>query len=162
MENEHLKLLVEELANRVGGEIEESEEALILKIAASRVLETLAEAKNFPEVPCDFLHDLCGLDMGDHFLVVYQLSSLRGTQSLRLKAVVDRDDPVINSVTGLWPGADYLEREAFDLFGIEFLGHPNLTRIYLWEGFEGFPLRKDYVTEPAEVRDTVRWQRKGE
>jgi len=162
MENKVLRQQVEELASKVSGEVEESFGVLILKVKAPYIIETLTGAKNFPDVPCDFLHDLGGLDLGDHFEVVYQLSSLRGTQLLRVKALVDRENPVIDSVTPLWQGANFLEREAFDMFGIIFKGHPNLKRIYMWDDFEGYPLRKDYVTEPIEVRNIVRTRIEGE
>ena len=163
MENkELLKQQVEELATRVNGEIEESFGVLILKVKAPYIIETLEAAKKFEGVPCDFLHDLGGLDLVDHLEVVYQLSSLRGSQRLRVKAIVDRENPVIDSVTSIWQGANFLEREAYDMFGIIFKGHPNLKRIYLWDDFEGYPLRKDYVTEPIEVRNIVRQRIKGE
>ena len=163
MENkELLKQQVEELANQVNGEVEESFGVLILKVKAPYIIETLTAAKKFTDVQCDFLHDLGGLDLGDHFEVVYQLSSLRGSQVLRVKATVERENPVLDSVTSLWQGADYLEREAYDMFGIIFKGHPNLKRIYLWDDFEGYPLRKDYVTEPIEVRNIVRQRIEGE
>jgi len=163
MENkELLKQQVTELASRVNGELEESFGVLILKVNAPYIIETLTAAKKFADVPCDFLHDLCGLDLGDHFEVVYQLSSLRGQQTLRVKAMLNREDPVVDSVTRLWQGANYLEREAYDMFGIIFKGHPNLKRIYLWDDFEGYPLRKDYVTEPIEVRNITRTRIEGE
>jgi NADH-quinone oxidoreductase subunit C len=57
----------------------------------------------------------------------------------------DRENPSLPSVVGLWQGADFQEREIYDLFGIRFEGHPNLKRIFLWEGFEGHPLRKDFI-----------------
>jgi NADH-quinone oxidoreductase subunit C len=160
--NERLKQQVAELANRVNGEVEESFGVLILKVKAPYIIETLTAAKQFADGPCDFLHDLCGLDLVDHFEVVYQLSSLRGSQSLRVKAIVNRENPVIDTVTRLWQGANYLEREAYDMFGIIFKGHPNLKRIYMWDDFEGYPLRKDYVTEPIEVRNIVRTRIEGE
>jgi len=163
MENkELLKKKVEELATRVYGEVEESFGVYILKVKAPYIIETLTAAKQFAEVPCDFLHDLGGLDLGDHFEVVYQLSSLRGSQKLRVKALVDREHPEIDSVTRIWQGANYLEREAYDMFGIIFKGHPNLKRIYMWDDFEGYPLRKDYVTEPIEIRNIVRQRIEGE
>jgi NADH-quinone oxidoreductase subunit C len=163
MENkEVLKQRVEELANRVNGEVEEILGEIILKIQAPYILETLSAAKSFADVPCDFLHDLCGLDLVDHLEVVYQLTSLRGPQRLRVKAVVNRENPVIDSATRIWQGADYLEREAYDMFGIQFKGHPNLKRIYMWDDFEGYPLRKDYVTEPVEIRNIVRQRIEGE
>lgn len=162
MENNVLSRHVDELAARVNGVVEESLGVIILKVQSPYISEVLSGAKSFPDVPCDFLHDLCGLDCGDHFEVVYQLSSLHGPQRLRVKAIVDRDNPVIESVTRIWEGANFLEREAYDMFGIKFKGHPNLKRIYMWEEFEGYPLRKDYVTEPIEVRNIVRVQKAGE
>ena len=161
MENK-LKQQVEELASKVNGEIEESVGALILKVKAPSIIETLNSVKKFPNVSCDFLHDLCGLDCTDHFEVVYQLSSLQGPQRLRVKAIVERENPEIDSVTGIWQGANFLEREAYDMFGIKFKGHPNLKRIYMWDDFEGYPLRKDYVTEPIEERNFVRQRIDGE
>ena len=162
MENKLLKQQVEELATRVNGEVEESFGVLVLKVKAPSIIETLTAAKNFPENPCDFLHDLGGLDLVDHFEVVYQLSSLHGPQLLRVKAIIDRENPVIDSVTSIWQGANFLEREAYDMFGINFKGHPNLKRIYMWDDFVGYPLRKDYVTEPIEVRNIVRTRIEGE
>ena len=156
MENkEVLKQRVEELAAKVNGEVEEILGALVIKIKGSYLTETVTAAKNFPDVPCDFLHDLTALDMGKYIDVIYQLSSLRGPQRLRIKAAVDRDNPAIDSVTRIWQGANWLEREAYDMFGIQFKGHPNLKRIYLWEGFEGYPLRKDYETESVEKRSEI-------
>ncbi len=162
MENKVLSRYVDELATRVNGVVEESFGVLILKVQGTYVIETLMGAKNFPDVPCDFLHDLCGVDCGDHFEVVYQLSSLHGPQLLRVKASMDHENPVIDSATRIWEGANYLEREAFDMFGIKFKGHPNLKRIYMWDDFEGYPLRKDYVIEPIEVRNVVRKRIEGE
>ena len=162
MENKLLKEQVEGLATQVNGEVEESFGVFVLKVKASDIIKTLTAAKNSPNISCDFLHDLCGLDLVDHLEVVYQLSSLHGAQLLRVKAVVDRENPVIDSVTSLWQGADFLEREAYDMFGIKFTGHPNLKRIYLWDDFEGYPLRKDYVTEPIEIRNIVRRRTEGE
>ncbi|AFQ45558.1 NADH-quinone oxidoreductase subunit C [Desulfosporosinus meridiei] len=162
MENKKLNRYVDELAARVNGVVEESLGVLVLKVQAPYIIEVLKGAKEFPFVPCDFLHDLCGVDCGDHFEVVYQLSSLHGPQLLRVKAIVDRENPVIDSATRVWEGANYLEREAYDMFGIKFKGHPNLKRIYMWDDFEGYPLRKDYVTEPIEVRNIVRTRIEGE
>ena len=157
--NEILKKRVDELASRVSGTVEEILDTLVLTVKAPYITETLTAVKSFGEVPCDFLHDIGGVDKLDHFQVVYQLTSLRGPQKLRVKAIVDRDNPVIDSVTRIWAGADFMEREAYDMFGIQFKGHPNLKRIYMWDDFEGFPLRKDYVTEPAEVRNVMRVRR---
>jgi len=159
---EVLRKNVEELASRVNGTVEEMLDYLVLTVKAPYITETLTAAKNFKETPCDFLHDIAGVDKMDHFEVVYHLTSLRGPQKLRVKAIVDRENPVIDSVTRIWPGANFMEREAYDMFGIQFKGHPNLKRIYLWDDFEGFPLRKDYVTEPPEVRNIMRVRRADE
>lgn len=78
------------------------------------------------------------------FEVVYHLLSTRHGHRLRLKARVPEEDPTIASVTGVWVGANWLERETYDLYGIRFRGHPDLRRIYLDESFVGHPLRKDY------------------
>lgn len=79
------------------------------------------------------------------FAVVYHLVSTRLLHRLRVKSRVPEDDPAIASLSGLWPGANWLERETFDLYGIRFEGHPDLRRIYLYEEFVGHPLRKDYA-----------------
>ena len=103
-----------------------------------------------------FLHDECGLDylalltavdQPERFEVVYHLWSIKDktTTPFVLKAYVeDKENPTVPSVTPLWRGANYQEREAYDLMGIRFEGHPNLKRIVLWEGFPGHPLRKDF------------------
>lgn len=157
-----LRERVDELAAKVNGEVEECLGVIELTVNCSEVIRTLINAKTFDDVPCDFLHDLCGMDLEDHLEVVYQLSSLRGSQRLRIIAKVERDNPSIDSVTDIWKGADFLEREAFDMFGIQFRGHPNLKRIYMWDDFEGYPLRKDYVIESREQRAVMRVRKEGE
>ncbi|HKV53979.1 MAG TPA: NADH-quinone oxidoreductase subunit C [Candidatus Binataceae bacterium] len=78
------------------------------------------------------------------FALVYHLTSTTLFHRLRIKCRVPEDDPVIASVTEIWPGANWLERETYDLYGIQFAGHPDLRRIYLYDEFVGHPLRKDY------------------
>jgi NADH:ubiquinone oxidoreductase subunit C len=102
-----------------------------------------------------YLHDDCGLDFlsnlgatdwPDRFEVVYQLYSIadpRGPLTIKV-AVPDKADPRLASVTAVWEAANLQEREAYDMFGIVFEGHPNLVRILTWEGFPGHPLRKDF------------------
>ncbi|HKA01532.1 MAG TPA: NADH-quinone oxidoreductase subunit C [Candidatus Solibacter sp.] len=83
------------------------------------------------------------------FEVVYHLHAIERKERVRLKCRVRGEDPVIESVTGVWRGANWYEREVFDLFGIKFLGHPDLRRIMMPEDWEGHPLRKDYpITGP--------------
>ncbi len=83
-----------------------------------------------------------GPPSGARFVVVYHFFSLKHKHRLRL--VVPVNEPELDSVTSLWAGADWLEREVWDMFGIRFRGHPNLKRILMYEEFEGHPLRKDY------------------
>jgi NADH-quinone oxidoreductase subunit C len=78
------------------------------------------------------------------FEVVYHLHSIEHNERVRLKCRVRGEDSVIESVTGVWRGANWYEREVFDLFGIRFLGHPDLRRIMMPDDWEGHPLRKDY------------------
>jgi len=78
------------------------------------------------------------------FDVTYRLRSLERNQDLRINVAVPGEEPELATVTDLFPTANWLEREVYDMFGVRFSGHPNLTRILMWEGFEGYPLRKDY------------------
>src|SRR6516225_1245184 len=92
-------------------------------------------------------HELVLPPRGPHprFAVVYHLTSTTRLHRLRIKCRVPEDDPTIASLTPVWPGANWLERETYDLYGIQFIGHPDLRRIYLNEEFVGHPLRKDYA-----------------
>jgi NADH/F420H2 dehydrogenase subunit C len=112
-----------------------------------------------------FLHDECGLDylalvtavdQPERFEVVYHLWSIedRTTEPFVLKAYIeDKETPTVPSVTPIWRGANLQEREAYDLMGIRFEGHPNLKRIVLWEGFPGYPLRKDFENRTYTFED---------
>ena len=94
-----------------------------------------------------FLTDLSGVDnFGEEprFEVVYHLYQFEKGDTLRLKIRVSEDDLTVPSVIDLWPTADWHEREAFDMYGISFTGHPDLRRILMWEGYPFFPLRKDF------------------
>jgi NADH-quinone oxidoreductase subunit C len=97
-------------------------------------------------MPCDYLVDVTAVDYPSRekrFDVVYVLHSFKVNERVRLKIYV-ADNETIPSVTSLWPTANWLEREVFDMFGIKFSGHPDLKRILLPEGWKGHPLRKDY------------------
>ena len=113
--------------------------------AAFKVWEGL---KSRPEFKFDLLNGVTAVDYIDHFEVVYHLTSLPKNASavLKIRVGLGRTDAVVPSVVPIWRGADYQEREVWDLMGIRFEGHPNHKRIMLWEGFPGHPLRKDYVT----------------
>jgi len=102
-----------------------------------------------PELAFDMVIDVLGVDMyrpEERFEVVYNLYSLKHREYLRLKVLLDEQDPTVPTVTGVWPGANWHERETYDMFGIVFTGHPDLRRLYLPEEFEYHPLRKDFPT----------------
>jgi NADH-quinone oxidoreductase subunit C len=100
-----------------------------------------------PELSFDLIIDACGVDMyrpEERFEVVYTIYSLKNKRYLRLKVRVGEENPVVPTVTGVWPGANWHERETWDMFGIKFAGHPDLRRLYLPEEFDYHPLRKDF------------------
>jgi len=123
---------------------EASDQAVLVQ--KENLFEVIEYLKSSPELNFDYLNYIAAVDYYDYFELVYQLTSREHNHSLVLKTrCYDRDKPAVPSVVSLWRGADFQEREIYDLMGIAFEGHPNLKRILLWEGFEGYPLRKDYL-----------------
>ena len=100
--------------------------------------------KDNPDLAFDFLLCLCVVDYEEHLQVVYHLYSTARKHKMALKASVPTENPTMPSVMSVWPGADWYEREGHDLFGVAFEGHPNMTPLLLYEGFEGYPGRKSY------------------
>ena len=93
----------------------------------------------------DYLNSITAVDYNDHFELIYLLTSIKKNHSLVLKTRChSREDISVPSLTGLWQGADLQEREIYDLMGISFEGHPNMKRLFMWAGFDGHPLRKDF------------------
>lgn len=137
---------MEELKNKFPAAVEAIETQLgettvtLKKEGLSQACEFLKQEKGF-----DYLSDLTGLDLGKEanprFAVVYHLINIKTHQRLRLKV---RTADAVDSVTPVWKAANWFEREVFDLLGIVFNNHPDLTRIYMPETFTGYPLRKDY------------------
>jgi NADH-quinone oxidoreductase subunit C len=124
--------------------IASSEKEIVVK--SDSLLDVAAFLKDTPGLDFNYLNCITAVDYYDHFEVIYVLSSLEHNHSLVLKTrCYDRENPVLPSLVGLWQGADFQEREIFDLMGIRFAGHPNMKRIFLWEGFQGHPLRKDFI-----------------
>ena len=98
----------------------------------------------------NFLEDVTAVDWyptEPRFQIAYSILSLGLKQRIRINARVSGDNPRIDSITSIWPGANYYEREVFDLFGVPFTGHPRLTRIMMPDNWNGHPLRKDYPVE---------------
>ncbi len=93
-----------------------------------------------------FLNSVSAIDFVEHFELVYHLTSISRQQTGVVRSrVYGREEPTAASVVGVWKGADFQEREIWDLMGVRFTGHPNMKRIMLWEGFDGHPLRKDFL-----------------
>jgi NADH-quinone oxidoreductase subunit C len=101
----------------------------------------------FREAGFEYLNCLSGADWATHLEVIYNLSSLQHPTRVHLRVPVNRDAPVIRTVTDLWPAANWHERECYDLFGVRFDSHPDHRRILLPEDWVGYPLRKDYADE---------------
>src|ERR1043165_695822 len=136
---------------------------LTMIVNAGDVLSVAAELRDQPGLRFEQLIDLCGVDYleyangrhdGLRYAVVYHLLSVSLNHRLRLKVFAhDSDFPVMDSVVGIWPSANWFEREAFDLFGIMFPGHPDLRRILTDYGFVGHPFRKDFpISGHVEMR----------
>ena len=123
---------------------------LTIWIEKSLIHEACAILRDDPDCPFNYLSDLTCVDWypsEPRFEVVYHLLSIPRKERVRLKARLDGSSAAIESVTPVWPSANFYEREVFDLFGIRFTGHPNLKRIMMPDDWEGHPLRKDYPVE---------------
>ena len=130
-----------------GAVIEETDDWVT--VDAAKVVEVALLLRDDPELDCKYLNCLVGIDWLEHFEVIYVLSSLARNHTLTLEARTSHEEPLVPSVSGVWQGAHLQEREVFDLMGISFSGHPDLKRIFLWEGFPGHPLRKDFLALPG-------------
>lgn len=142
-------LIGKEVAEKISGQLPGAvvgydNSAVIIK--SESVLDVCRFLNKTAGLDFDYLVNLTGVDYLDYLEVVYHLASLKHNHSIVLKTrCYDRQKPIVPSVTSIWQGADFQEREAYDLLGIHFEGHPNLKRIFLWEGFQGYPLRRDYL-----------------
>jgi NADH-quinone oxidoreductase subunit C len=113
-------------------------------LAVIKKEDILTVAGKVKKMGFDQLSVVTGIDYQDRFEVIYNFFSYTRKENLVLKVILDHDAPEVESLASLWKGADWLERETYDLVGIRFINHPNLTRILLPEGWKGHPLRKDY------------------
>ena len=122
-----------------------------LEINESSLLDVMNLLRNHPELQFDYLRNLSGVDQESHLEVVYHLTSFQLNQDLCIKVKTDREQPSIQSVTSVWPTANWNEREVYDLLGIQFQNHPDLRRIMMPDDWVGYPLRKDYEPIDPEV-----------
>ncbi len=149
----------EDVARQIGEQFpdavtEFNESAVFVKGEA--LLEVARFLKESPGLDFDYVTAITAVDYSEHFELVYHLTSIKNNHSVVLKTrCYERENPALPSVVGLWQGADFQEREIYDLMGIAFDGHPNMKRILLWEGFQGHPLRKDYGVQAASTEGEV-------
>jgi len=151
--------LKEKFGNLISEQKEFRGEITVCVAEAERIAEVCAFVKS--ELGFDYLIDISTLDhYGEdpRFTVVYELSGIEHRQHLRLKTQVTEEKGEVPSVTSVWSTADWHEREAYDMMGVKFAGHPNLQRILMWEGYPHFPLRKDFPLEgkPTEVPEIAK------
>ena len=151
--------LVKKLKEQFGEVVLEASEflgQLSIVVNAAQIVEVCESLRDDAETPFNYLSDLTCVHYPDNkaapFEVVYQLYSISQNERVRLK--IDASENGVASVTGVWPAADWLEREVYDLFGVVFLNHPDLRRILLPPDWDGHPLRKDYPLEFVENRWT--------
>ena len=119
---------------------------LTITVPAGQIIETLTKLRDDPACQFEVLIDICGVDYPqrkNRFDVVYHLLSARKNQRIRIKVETDEVTPVPSAIP-VFPGANWYEREAYDMYGILFSGHPDLRRLLTDYGFEGYPLRKDF------------------
>ncbi|WP_243348898.1 NADH-quinone oxidoreductase subunit C [Parabacteroides sp. FAFU027] len=134
--------------------VDESADILTLIVdssAAKNIIRTLKEQLNF-----FFLTDLCGIhypEQEKELGVIYHLHNLLDNKRIRIKAFVTKENPQVESLTDIFSGANWMERETYDFYGIEFTGHPNLKRILNVDYMDYFPMRKEYPLEDATRTD---------
>ena len=156
MIDEHMQSLTDTMLERfpegvLSVDLDQARSEITVQVTASKILEIARFLHDDPQACFDHITDICSADYPadqERFEVIYLLLSLPFGKRIRLKARVTEDNPTLDSVTSVWQGATFLEREVYDMMGIRFTGHPDLRRILLPEDYaEGYPLRKDFPTE---------------
>ncbi len=123
---------------------------ICIAVPPDRLLQVMTFLRDDPRAAFDQLSDLSCVDYlrfpgaRDRYGVIYSLLSLAHGHRLWAKVYLNDPDPEVPSVTSVWKSADWMEREVYDMFGVRFAGHPDLRRILTWDGFQSYPLRKDY------------------
>ena len=124
--------------------LESNDEAILIE--SDSLFDVIEYLKNEADFEFNYLNHITAVDYYQYFELVYLLTSMKHNHSVVIKTRChNRISPSVRSVVGLYKGADFQEREIYDLMGISFEGHPNLKRIALWDGFDGHPLRRDYL-----------------
>ncbi|SFB73957.1 NADH-quinone oxidoreductase subunit C [Flexibacter flexilis DSM 6793] len=152
--------VIEDIKQKFGdaiADVHEPYELLTFTTTRENIVALLEYLRDHQEFQYIFLTTMCGVHFpdrkGEELSVVYQLHSLVHNHRLRIKIFFPIEDAVVPTITGLWPAANWMEREAYDFFGIVFSGHPNLIRVLNMEDMDYFPLRKEYPVEDPMRRD---------
>jgi NADH-quinone oxidoreductase subunit C len=139
----------EEIGQRVPEAVVEATPQWVV-VEPEKLVAVATYLRDDSELDFRFLIGVTAVDRLDHFELVYHLQSLSRNHMLILKTrALDHKRPEVPSVVSVWRGAELQEAEVYDLMGIRFAGHPNLRRVFLWEGFPGHPLRKDWLEMPG-------------
>lgn len=142
MNNEELKLKL--TAQFPAATFEDGGEWVNMFLEPASLLSSSLELKNHPDFHFDYLFCLTCVDWKTHFNMVYHLTSTKHRHAMVLKVKLDRNKPEIETVCNIWRTAEFHEREVYELFGVNFLNHPDLRKLLLTDDFVGFPLRKDF------------------
>lgn len=136
---------------------EEAYGVLNVEIAPDKIHQTIAWLQQHPSLSVNYLTNIAGIHYPENpnreFAVVYQLHSWKNNIRLRIKGYLSKEATQIATITDLFAGANWMERETYDFFGIEFVGHPDLRRILNMDDMDYFPMRKEYVLEDATRED---------
>ena len=144
------ELITDKVKEKFGAALEEVSDFrddLCLTIKSEQIVQIAKFLKEDPELEFVMLKDVTAIDWATRkkrFTAVYHVYSFKLNYTLRIKANIDDDPPAIESVTPVWRSAEWYERETWDMYGIKFINHPDLRRMYMPEGFEHHPLRKDF------------------
>jgi len=157
MENTLLTTLTEKLKAKFGADLINAEQQYDFPVFTIRKDKIIDIVKSLQEDGFNFLTDLTGIhypdNKGQELGVIYHLHDMPKNTRIRLKIFTSINDPSVPTLTGLFPGANWMERETFDFFGIKFTGHPNLKRILNMDEMNYHPMRKEYPLEDAKRDD---------
>jgi NADH-quinone oxidoreductase subunit C len=152
------QLVVRKLSDRFGDAIELHEmlsDMLCITVQKTFIQSILMFLRDDQELQYNFLTTLCGMHypQNEQLGVVYHVQSFVNNHRIRIKTVTELQDPKIPTITSIWPAANWMERETYDFFGIQFEGHPNLKRILNVDEMTDFPLRKEFPLEDQTRHD---------
>jgi len=152
------QLVVSKLSNRFGNTIESHEilsDMLCLTVQKDSIQDVFLFLRDDKELQYNFLTTLCGMHypQTEQLGVVYHTQSFVNNHRIRIKTVTALNDPKIPTITTIWPAANWMEREAYDFYGIQFEGHPNLKRILNMDEMTDFPMRKEFPLEDQTRED---------